>query len=330
MKKFFRQVFTAIFIVANIFIASVAQAEVQTYTSEGTYVMSKAETLEIARENAKADAMRYACEQAGVFVKSVSRQKKFDLVEDEIITIASTVIKLVEEPHFLPLEEVDNLNGLLIRVTIKAQVDSDDVFKWLEKDERERDALVSENEALRKANAEKDELIAELKRELAATKSAQEKERITKEISASEKTYTGIGKWYILDSESQNVARQRAKQRAIRDAQAKAESYLTSFSRSAGVPLTADEISAVAANIIEVPLVKYKLERVDMNGEPTMLVTATVVIEIDPNEILDFAKRDDKEKANIVQKNNELREAIERNDKQVEDLKAKLKNSSRQ
>ena len=269
--------------------------------------------------------MRYACEQAGVFVKSVSRKKNSKLVEDEITTIASTVIKLVEEPHFFPLEEVDNLQGILIRVTIKAQIDSDDVLKWLEKDERERIALVSENEALRKANDEKDEQIAELKKELAAAKSAQEKERIRQEISDSERTYTGIGKHYMDESETAEISKERAKQRAIRDAQEKAGVYLTSFSRAAGVQLTADEISAVTANIIKVSDVKIEKELL-YDGQ-IVLWTATVKVKINTDGIYDFIKRDDK--ATIVQKNNELREAIKRNDKQAEELKAKFKNSSR-
>ena len=98
-------------------LTAVAYAEVQTYTGEGSYVMSEGENLGVAKERAKVDAMRNAQEQVGVFVKSFSQTKNFELVDDEVIAIASSVLKLVEEPHFYPVQEVANLEELLIRVS---------------------------------------------------------------------------------------------------------------------------------------------------------------------------------------------------------------------
>ena len=76
MKKFFRRTLTALLVAGIFLLTTVAHAEIQTYTGEGTYVMSEGENLGVSKERAKADAMRYACEQAGVFVKSVSRSVK--------------------------------------------------------------------------------------------------------------------------------------------------------------------------------------------------------------------------------------------------------------
>ena len=98
--------------------------------------MSKVETLEVVRECAKADAMRNATEKTGVYVKSYSRSKNFELDEDVIETMTANILKLIEKPIFQMLEEVDNLEGVLIRVTVKVQVDDSDINRWLNKSNR--------------------------------------------------------------------------------------------------------------------------------------------------------------------------------------------------
>ena len=99
-------------IVATLFLlTAVTHAEVKVYDGEGTYVMSEGENLGVAKERAKADAMRNACEKAGTYVKSYSRSINNELAEDVIETITANIVKLVEEPHFFPLEEVDNLGS---------------------------------------------------------------------------------------------------------------------------------------------------------------------------------------------------------------------------
>ena len=171
--------------VALMFIAAVTHAEI--YTAEGTYVMSEGENLGVAKERAKADAMRYACEQAGVYVKTYSRMKNLKLEEDVIETMTANILKLVEEPHFYPLKEVDNLEGVLIRVTIKAQIDDSDITRWLNKDSQEKSNQVSENESLRKAYEEQKREIAELKRRLASNQ--QDREQIIQEFTAQDKIF---------------------------------------------------------------------------------------------------------------------------------------------
>ena len=173
------------FIAAILLFNAVSHAEI--YIAEGSYCMSEGENLGVAKERAKADAMRYACEQAGVYVKSYSRMKNFELEADVIETITANIIKLVEDPHFYPLETVDNLEGVLIRVTVKAQIDDSDITRWLNKDEQEKSTLVSQNEDLRKANEEQARQIAELKRQLAAN--PQDREQITKKFEAEDKIF---------------------------------------------------------------------------------------------------------------------------------------------
>ena len=70
MGKFFWQLATTLTILSTLLFATVSHAEIQTYTGEGIYIMSEGENLGVAKERAKANAMRNACEQAGVYVES--------------------------------------------------------------------------------------------------------------------------------------------------------------------------------------------------------------------------------------------------------------------
>ena len=159
------KIFRPLVVVMILFFASAAHAEI--YTGEGKYVMSEGENLGVAKERAKADAMQNAAEKAGTYVRSYSRSKNFELEENVIETMTSNILKLIEEPKFLPYEQLDNLEGLLIRVIVKVQIDDSDINRWLNKDDKEKSELVSQNEALRKANAEQEKQIAELKKQLA-------------------------------------------------------------------------------------------------------------------------------------------------------------------
>lgn len=207
-RKIFRRGFIALIVMIFALNASIACAEV--YIGEGSYVMSKVETLEVARERAKADAMRSASEQAGVYVKSYSRSRNFDLEEDIIETMTASIIKLVGNPHFYPLETVDNLEGVLIRVTVNVQINDSDINRWLSKSEQEKSELVAQMEALRKANEEQARQIAELKRQLAQSTTKAEKERITNEFANADKIFLSNQKvdegWKLWDKKDFNGA----------------------------------------------------------------------------------------------------------------------------
>lgn len=131
--------------------------------------------------------MRNAAEKAGVYVKSYTRARNFELEEDIIETMTANILKLVEAPKFLPYEQLDNLEGLLIRVVVKVQIDDSDINRWLNKNEQEKSTLVAQNEALRKANADQERQIAELKRHLADN--PQDREQLAKKFSDADKNF---------------------------------------------------------------------------------------------------------------------------------------------
>ena len=206
LRKFFRRAVSMLFVVSIMLFAAVTHAEI--YTGKGSYVMSKVETLEVARERAKADAMRNASEQAFVYVKSYSRSRNFELEEDVIETMTANILKLVEKPIFKMLEEVDNLEGLMIRVSVKVEIDDSDINRWLNKDEQEKSALVAQMEAMRIENEEQARIIDDLKRKLA--NNPQDTKQISQEISDADKIFLSNQKvveaWKLYDKGDYNGA----------------------------------------------------------------------------------------------------------------------------
>ena len=206
LRKILRRTVSMLFGISIMFFSAVTHAEI--YSGEGSYIMSEGENLGVAKERAKADAMQNAAEKAGTYVKSYARSKNFELEELIIETMTANILKLIESPDFSPLKELDNLEGVLIHVVVKVQIDDSDINRWLDKDEQEKSELVAQMEALRKANEEQAHQIEELKRLLA--NNPQDKERITQAFAAEDKIFLSNQKvgegWKLWEKKDFNGA----------------------------------------------------------------------------------------------------------------------------
>lgn len=187
-KKNFLRAVTALIIGGNFLIAPVANAEVKTYTGEGEYLMNDFETPDVAKQRAKSRAEQNAQEQAGVYLESYSHMKNFELLSDEIITISSGIMKILDVKF--NQDFVANGQGILIHVTIKAEIDSDNMDKWLNKSIEERRTINAQLEDLRRANEEHEKVIAGLKSQLAAGVSEQQRENIVQTFQQQDKVFT--------------------------------------------------------------------------------------------------------------------------------------------
>ena len=130
-------------------------------------------------------------------------------------------------------------------------------------------------------------------------------------VGAAIQIFDGAGQYIMSDFENHDIAKQRAQQRAERDAQKKAGVYMKNFSRTVNAMITDDEISAVTNNIIKVSDVK-KIVSVpfEANGEAGIMYRATLKVKIDTDGIYSWIKRDEKERVTIIQQNNSLQDAI--------------------
>ena len=168
-----------------------ADARVITYTGVGEYPIGEGETVEMARERAKERAQRNALEQAGVEVESETKVIDHVFEHDEIITITHGILKVVGQPVFTPTVDGD---GFMMKATLKAEIETDDIAKWLNRDWKERDTLVRQNNALQKANSEQERLIADLQKQLTAAKSEKEKENIRAEVKNADNSFLAVQK----------------------------------------------------------------------------------------------------------------------------------------
>ena len=191
MAKNFWEVFVmkkllaALLIAGSLFATSAADAAVQTYEGTDEYIMSEFETIDIAKQRAKQKAERAAVEKAGVFVESNTEVVKMMVTKDEIRTMTGGILKVVDVQY--DLKPLADGKSLIVRATVKADIDSDDVAKWLNRDKGERADLVAQNVELQKAIAAQDKQIAELQAQLAAK--PQDAEKISAQFAAEDKAF---------------------------------------------------------------------------------------------------------------------------------------------
>ena len=170
-----------------IFFASV-NAEVKTY--EGTdeyYVLGAVENINVARERARERALRDAREKAGVYIHAFSRVANMNLLEDEIISMASGVLRVLETVYeIIPLTDMD---GYIIRATVRADIDTSDVETFLQKDAEKLSNIISNEKIIRLQEDEQSQRIDTLKQEYLKAETLSKKEGIAKQIVEEDKIF---------------------------------------------------------------------------------------------------------------------------------------------
>lgn len=185
MKNPLRKLLATALVAGSLFVNTPVDAEIRTYEGTDEYIMSEFETIDVAKQRAKQKAERAAQEKAGVFVESNTEVVNMMVTKDEVRTMTGGILKVVDVQYQLtPLADG---KSLIVRATVKADIDSDDVTKWLNRGTGERSELVSQNIELQKAIAAQDEQIAELKRQLADK--SQDSEKISKQFAAEDRIF---------------------------------------------------------------------------------------------------------------------------------------------
>ena len=189
---------------------STAHAEVKTFTAVGEYTMSDYESPDIAEQRALDYARRSAAEQAGVYLENYSRSKTFKLVEDEIKTVASDNIEIIDKKvtrKTLPPNDV-----IYFRVEITASVDTGYIDGVLKKKHEDRQKAIRAYEDLKKKQEEMDKHIAELKEKIAKIEAelpdeeiSEEQDRRDREFQSMQKVYA-VEDWLIEGKENQIAA----------------------------------------------------------------------------------------------------------------------------
>lgn len=134
------------------------------------------------------------------------------------------------------------------------------------------------------------------------------------------RTYEGYGEYVMSDFETPDVAKQRAKQRAESSAQEQAGIFVRSNVKVVNAQMESEEIEVLTAGIMKVHSVTYEVVP-DVSG---FVFKSKVLVDIDTDEIDKWLAENAETKAELVEKNTALQNALNEQEKQLAELKAKL------
>lgn len=182
MRKFLIVALIVLFVATNV------KAAVETYEgTEDYYVLGAVENINVAKERARARALRDAREKAGVYIHTLSVVVNSKMVKDEIISVASGVMRIIETTY--DIIKLTDMDGYIVRATVKADIDTGDVEKFLTRDAEEVSQIVANETLIRHQEQQQDQKIEALKEEYVKAATPQEKETIAKQIVEEDKVF---------------------------------------------------------------------------------------------------------------------------------------------
>ena len=138
-------------------------------------------------------------------------------------------------------------------------------------------------------------------------------------VNAEVRNYDGVGEYIMSDFETPDVAKQRAKLYAERNAQEKAGVYIKSYSKTANFELVTDEVESMTSGILKVISVDYKV--IPMEDYGGIMYRATVLASIDTDKVDEWISKGVSERESLVQRNIELQRQLDEQQKLIERLK---------
>ena len=178
-----------LFLTLTIFITCplTASAEQRTIEADGTYLVGDGpdENHSVAKARARIEAKRHAAEQAAVLIESISAERNGHLTVDEIKTLSSQVLQIINE-KITP--EVQG-EAILYRCHIVALVDSSNVMTKMTADRKKLEEAVQKNKQQEKELAAVKAELAQLKA-IYKTSSTAERQEINRKVKNNEKRFT--------------------------------------------------------------------------------------------------------------------------------------------
>ena len=298
----------------------VAFAQVETYEGVGEYIMSKKETPEFAEKSAKGYALRNAQEQAGYFLKNLSIVKNNHLEEEMMVVSANIVREIESVPVLIPLSGA-NSGYIKCRVTVKVQIDTDElkneIDKILKRDVNERSDLVEKNKLLQKMLDDANKRNAELEKLIANAKT--DNDKINSEISMVEndaqviekiaegnklsyeqkynqaidsygnamktKIYEveGEGRYTVGEFDTIDLAKERARDQALTHVIEKIGISLTSENIRSDKYTIENAIEHATKNRVEIIDTRFELIFIPLSDN--LQIKAIIKVKINPNEV---------------------------------------------
>ena len=144
------------------------------------------------------------------------------------------------------------------------------------------------------------------------------------------KMYMGTAEDYASPIESQDVAKLRAREKAIQSAKEQAGVVLKNYSRSINAELTDDEISVITANtykLIGEPVYEQTVAKVS-EASTVIVWKANVSVNIDDDEVKKWVQRDNNDKIVMISQNQKTNALMALNNQQTEALRKRAENAT--
>lgn len=141
-------------------------------------------------------------------------------------------------------------------------------------------------------------------------------------VHAEIKTYTGNGEYIMSEFETLDIAKQRAKQKAERNAQEQAGVFVDSYTKVRNAQITEDEIIAITNGILNVLDVQYKLTP-SADGKSVTIV-ATIQATINSDDVQKWLEKGVAQISELTERNKQPEKAIEDQNRQIAELKKQI------
>ena len=188
-------------ILAALLLSGVVVAEVQEITATGEYTMGENETILNAKKLALSQALRAASEQAGVLVESYTKVKNYQVTNDEINVLASSVVEVEDKSY----QEFKLPVGMKVVCTIKARVNTGNI-DLLRSKKADQLPQIDASKEYAQTQAEVKKLFAsidELKAEFSAATTVEEKKLVVAKIAKSEQQVIALSnKQYNISAQA--------------------------------------------------------------------------------------------------------------------------------
>ncbi len=173
--------------------ASSVLAAPRIIATDGYYIIGDGmnESLAVAKERAKTDALRNASMQAGVYIESLTVVKEGYVTKDEIAAISANVMQVKGEPIF-KVETIEN-NVIRYKCHITVAVDADNINAKLIQDKRTLSETAQRNRELEAEVSRLNSEMDKLKQKYSKAATEQERKEIRNAVKRNDDEFLAAG-----------------------------------------------------------------------------------------------------------------------------------------
>ena len=191
-----RKVLSALIVVVCVLTTAIVYAEIKTYSGTGRYVMSDFENREVAKQRARYRSEKDAQKKAGVYLKTYSRSVNSELTDDEISAVTNTITSIVGEVKYdIKIADADGEQVIIWTATLTANIDTDGLQEYINRDWREKNMIVDQNKSLQETFRLNDEQLAELKEKYKNAKTQSEKDLLAEQLKIIDRDFLAAQKF---------------------------------------------------------------------------------------------------------------------------------------